>query len=128
MSMDCEYSSYEYQVYLRSDLMVDSFKDGVMQVLDELSTIEQKKIFPFKVSRSSLNYLNVSLTYYVLDNNRDINDFYVKPVFKSRKKKPSKPTDLVMKLSDIDPLAVCIKLTVNIIIIQLYKAKCKYEN
>lgn len=128
MSMDCEYSSYEYQVYLRSDLMVDSFKDGVMQVLDEFSTIEKKKIFPFKVSRSSLNYLNVSLTYYVLDNNRDINDFYVKPIFKSRKKKPSKPTDLVMKLSDIDPLAVCIKLTVNIIIIQLYKATCKYEN
>ncbi|CAF0916168.1 unnamed protein product [Rotaria sordida] len=112
MSMDCEYSSREYQVFLRPDLMINSFETGVMQVIDELVKIEDLKMIPFKVLQSSLKFKNVSFTQYVSDNNRPENDFYIRPVFKSRQKKITAPADIVMKISNIDPALACLQLKI----------------
>ncbi|CAF2521268.1 unnamed protein product [Rotaria sp. Silwood2] len=112
MSMDCEYTSREYQIVLRPDLLINSFETGVMKVIDELAKIEDAKIMPFKVSRSSLKFKNVPFTQYVLDNSRDKNDFYIRPVFKTRQKKIAEPADIVMKISNIDPALACVQLTV----------------
>jgi hypothetical protein len=46
--MDCEYSSREYQVVLRPDLLIDSFETGVMRILDELTKTEDAKLFGSK--------------------------------------------------------------------------------
>ncbi len=40
LSMDCEYSLREYQVVLRPDLLMKSFENGVMRIVDELAKIE----------------------------------------------------------------------------------------
>ena len=95
--MDYEYSSREYQVVLRSDLLVNSFEAGVTWILEELTKIEDSKTINFKVSRSSLKFKNVSVVRYVSDNNRDSKDFYIPVKFKSRKNKVDEPADIVMK-------------------------------
>jgi hypothetical protein len=114
MSFDCEYSSREYQVVLRPDLLMSSFETGVMRVIDELAKIENANILNFKVSRSSLKFKNVSVVRYIPDNNRDAKDFYIPIKFKSRQKKIDEPADIVLKLSNADPALTCMPLTVNI--------------
>ena len=74
MSMDCEYSSREYQVVLRPDLVINSFETGVMRILNELTKIENIKTIQFKVSRSSLKFKDESLVQYILVNSRDSKD------------------------------------------------------
>ncbi|CAM4818125.1 unnamed protein product [Rotaria magnacalcarata] len=113
MSLNCEYSSQEYQVVLQPDILMNSFENGVMQVISELAKIEKNNIMNFKVSKSSLAFKNVSLARYTIDNSRDLSDFYLKPVFKSRRNKPTKPADIVMKFSAEDPELVCIQLTTS---------------
>ncbi|CAM4900644.1 unnamed protein product [Rotaria socialis] len=113
MSLNCEYSSQEYQVVLRPDILMNSFENGVMQVVNELAKIEKNNIMNFKVSKSSLAFKNVSLARYTIDDSRDLSDFYLKPVFKSRRNKPTKPADIVMKFSAEDPELICIQLTTS---------------
>jgi hypothetical protein len=113
-SLDCEYSSREYQVVLRPDLLVNSFDTGVTRILDELTKIENAKIIQFKVSKSSLQFKNVSLVNYIPGSNRDSNDFYIPPIFKSRRKATTEPADIVTKISNPDPALACVPLTVYI--------------
>lgn len=113
LSLDCEYSSREYQVVLRPSIMMPAFKAGVTQVLDELTKIEQSGKMDFKVSVSSLKFKNVSFTEYVSSNIRDASDFYVPLRFKSRQKKVNEPADIVMKISNTDPEISCWPLKVN---------------
>lgn len=112
MSMDCEYSSREYQVVLRPDLLMNSFENGVTRVIDELAKIEDAKTMKFKVSRSSLKYKNVTIVRYIPEESRDSDDFYIPIIFKSRRKKLNEPADIVFKISNPDPLLTCIPLMV----------------
>ena len=115
MSMGCEHTSREYQVNLRSDLLASSFEAGVIKVIDELTKIEKTETMPFKVSRSSLKFKNISLSRYILDENRSSDDFYIPSLFKSRRKKVDDPADIVMKISNPDPALACVPLKVNIV-------------
>jgi hypothetical protein len=114
LSLDCEYSSREYQVVLRPEIVAASFKTGVTQVLDELSKIEKAKEIDFKVSLSSLKYKNVSVSEYVSAEIRDATDFNVPLRFKSRRKKATEPADIVMKTSNADPELACLPLKVSV--------------
>jgi hypothetical protein len=60
LSLDCEYSSREYQVVFRPSIMLPSFKAGLMQVVDKLTKIKQTGMINFKISASSLKLKNVS--------------------------------------------------------------------
>ena len=113
-SLDCEYTSREYQVVLRPTIMVPSFRNGVDQVLDELNKIEKSQELDFKVSLSSLKYKNVSVSEYIPSDSRDETDFNVPLRFKSRRKKVDEPADIVMKTSNVDPELACWTLKVNI--------------
>jgi len=113
-SLDCEYSSREYQVALQPELLMGSFNDGILEILDELTKIEKGKVIDFKVSVSSMKLKNVTVTEYIPANNRDSNDFYVPLRFKSRRKKKTEPADIVMKTSNADPQLACLSLTVNV--------------
>ncbi len=126
LSMDCEYSSREYQVAIRPELLTTSFKNGINQILDELTKIERAQVIDFKVSVSSLKFKNVSVTEYIPASSRDSADFNVPLRFKSRQKKPSEPADIVMKTSNADPELACwpLKVSVFIILGSLY-TKCK---
>ena len=114
LSLECEYSSREYQVVLRPPMMIPSFKAGVMQVLDELTKIAEAGVMDFKVSASSLKFKNVSFTEYVSSNIRDPSDFHVPLRFKSRQKKANESADIVMKISNADPEIACWPLEVTI--------------
>jgi hypothetical protein len=107
LSMDCEYSSREYQVGIRPELLTTSFKNGINQILDELTKIERAQVIDFKVSVSSLKFKNVSVTEYIPASSRDPADFNVPLRFKSRQKKASEPADIVMKTSNADPKLAC---------------------
>lgn len=113
MAMDFEYSSREYQVVLRPDILANSFESGVLHVFDELTKIENTKLIPFEISRSSLKFKKQTLVPYTLDASRQSNDFFIPVIFKSRRKKPKQPADIVMKLSNADPALTCIPLTVR---------------
>jgi hypothetical protein len=113
LSLDCELTSREYQVVLRPELMTPSFKNGVTTILDELTKIEKAKVIDFKVSLSSLQYKNVSVTEYVLPSTRNPSDCNVPLRFKSRQKKPTEPADIVMKTSNGDPELACWPLKVH---------------
>ena len=113
MAMECEYSSREYQVVLRPDVFDESFGAGVLRVFDELINIENTRLIPFKISQSSLKLKNQTLVPYTLDASRQVNDFFIPVIFKSRRKKPTHPADIVMKISNADPALTCIPLTVR---------------
>jgi hypothetical protein len=115
--MDCEYTSREYQVALRTEFMASSFKTAVSQVLDELTKIEQAQAIEFKVSVSSLKFKNVSVTEYILPVIRSTTDVNVPLRFKSRQKKASEPADIVMKTSNADPELACWPLKVSVFLI-----------
>lgn len=112
-SMDCEYSSREYQVALHPAILMPSFKSGITQILDELTKIERAQVLNFKVSVSSLQFKNVSVTEYVPHDDRDLNDFNVPLRFKSRQKKVNGVIDIVMKTSNADPELACWPLQVS---------------
>lgn len=112
LSIDCEYSSREYQVAIRPDILKNSFKDGITQILDELTNIERDPEVDFKVSKSSLKFKNISVTEYILPGNRHAADLYVPLRFKSRQKKSNEPADIVMKTSNADPQLACLSLKV----------------
>ncbi|CAF0944520.1 unnamed protein product [Adineta ricciae] len=111
--MECEYSSREYQVVLRPDIFDNSFESGVLRVLDELIKIGNTKLIPFEISQSSLKLKNQTLVPYTLDASRQSNDFFIPVIFKSRRKKPTHPADIVMKISNADPALTCIPLTIS---------------
>ncbi|UJR29162.1 hypothetical protein I4U23_010376 [Adineta vaga] len=113
MAMDCEYSSREYQVVLRPDLLINSFEAGVMRIFEELDRIEDAKRIPFKLSRSSLKFKNETLVSYTHDLSRNSEDFFIPITFKSRRKKPTEAADIVMKMSNADPAITCTPLTVS---------------
>ena len=113
LPMDCEYSSREYQVVLRPELLTASFKNGITKILDELTNIERAQVIDFKVSVSSLKFKNVSVCEYIPANNRDPADFDIPLRFKSRKKKFNEPADIVMKTSNVDPELACWTLDVS---------------
>jgi len=113
-SLDCEYSSREYQVTIRPEILKNSFKSGITLILDELTKIEKDPEVDFKVSLSSLKYKNVSVTEYILPSTRDVTDLYVPLRFKSRQKKANEPADIVMKTSNADPELACLSLDVRI--------------
>ncbi len=46
--MDCQYSSRDYQVVLRPDLLINAFEIGVMRIFDELTKTEDAKLFGSK--------------------------------------------------------------------------------
>jgi len=110
--LDCEVSSREYQVVLRTDLFVNSFASGVKQVIDELAMIEDTDTMAFKVSRSSLKFKNVTIARYIPSDNRDANDFSIRLRFKSRRKKADGPADIVLKIADVDPALSCVPLQI----------------
>ncbi|CAF0729511.1 unnamed protein product [Adineta steineri] len=112
ISMECEYSSREYQVALRPDLLENSFHDGVMKVIDELAKIEDTKTIDFKVSRSSLKFNNITMVHYTPENSQLSQEFFIRIKFKSRQKKPNEPADIVMKISNADPGLSCLPLTI----------------
>jgi hypothetical protein len=114
LSLDCEYTSREYQVVLRPEIVTPSFKTGVNQVLDELSKIEKAKEIDFKVSLSSLKFKNVTVSEYISADIRDTTDFNLPLRFKSRHKKASEPADIVMKTSNADPELACLPLKVSV--------------
>ena len=114
-ALECQYSSREYQVVLRHELLISSFKTGVDRVLGELTRIEKSNVLDFKVSVSSLKWKNVSVTEYVPRAARDVNDFYLPLRFKSRQKKPYEPADIVMKTSNVDPALACLTLKVSLV-------------
>ena len=113
LSMDCTYSSREYQVVLRPELLTASFKNGMTKVLDELTKIERADVIDFKVSVSSLKFKNVSVSEYIPANSRDPADFTIPLRFKSRRKKANEPADIVMKTSNVDPELACWTLDVS---------------
>lgn len=112
-SMTFEYSSREYQIVLRPDLLLNLFETGVMRVINELTKIEDANLMQLKVSRSSLKFKNVTFTRYIADDDRDQADFYVRPVFKSRQNKVTEPADIMTKISNVDPALACVQLSVN---------------
>jgi hypothetical protein len=115
--MDCEYSSREYQVALRTELMTPSFTTAINKILDELTEIERAQVIDFKVSVSSLKFKNVSVTEYILPSIRDTTDVNIPLRFKSRQKKASEPADIVMKTSNPDPELACWPLKVSVFLI-----------
>ena len=119
LSLDCEYSSREYQVVLRPAIVSSSFHTGVNQVLDELDKIEKTKELDFKVSPSSLKYKNVSVSEYIPADIRDAKDFHIPLRFKSRRKKIDEAADIVMKTSNADPELACWPLKVSVFSIRL---------
>ncbi|CAF0715274.1 unnamed protein product [Adineta steineri] len=125
ISMECEYSSREYQVVLRPDLLANSFQAGVMKFIDVLAKIEDTKVIDFKVSRSSLKYKNMTIVDYTPQNSQLSEEFFIPIKFKSRQKKTTEPADIVMKISNADPGLSCVPLTVA----QNYidKTKIKFE-
>ncbi len=126
LSLNCEYSSREYQVVLRPEVLTASFKNGITQILDEFTKIEKARVIDFKVSVSSLKFKNVSVTEYVLPNTRDPADCNVPLRFKSRQKKANEPADIVMKTSNVDPELACWSLKVSVFFIfGLLCLKCK---
>ena len=111
IKLECEHSSREYQVVLRSDIMTgaNSFVDGVMMVIDELTAIERAGIIDFQVNRSSLKITNITVVKYqaLLSN-----DLRLAVQMKSRQKKTNEPADFVFKISNADPILACVSLDV----------------
>lgn len=107
--LECQYNSREYQVVLNPNLFsgVKSFADGVNRILDELTTIEKNSQFEFRVSRSSLQYNNVTTVRYIATNLTDL-QYPIK--MKSRQKVVNEPADFVLKFSNSDPLLTCVHL------------------
>lgn len=103
LSMDCKYSSREYQVVLRPELLTAPFKNGLTIVLDELTNIERADVIDFKVSVSE----------YIPANSRDPADFNIPLRFKSRRKKSNEPAGIVMETSNVDPKLACWTLDVS---------------
>jgi hypothetical protein len=109
--LECEYSSREYQIVLKPELVsgTNSFAYGVSLVLDELSAIEKAAVLDFKVSRSSLKFKNVtSIKYYA----QNVDDLQFKITMKSRQKAFDAPADFVLKFSNSDPTLACIPLKI----------------
>ena len=108
---DCEYTSREYQVVLKPEILsgANSFADGVSLVLDELQSIENAGLIDFKVSRSSLNVKNVTSAKYAAE---DRDDLQMKITMKSREKKADEPADFVLKFSNADPTLACVSLKI----------------
>ena len=110
--LQCEYNSREYQVVLDPEILSGSksFSDGVGMVIDALTTIERNGTLDFSVSRSSLQFSEVTTFRYFARNRADL-QFPIK--MKSRQKKINQPADFVLKFSHPDPTLACVPLTVT---------------
>jgi len=109
---DCEYTSREYQIVLKPDILSgkNSFIYGVSLVLAELAVIENAGFLDFKVTRSSLTVKNVTSAKFSAEHPEDLN---MKITMKSRQKKLDEPGDFVLKFSNADPSLACVPLQLD---------------